>query len=76
MIINELLVDKYRVQKKLDQEVNHSLPSYVSETHNRVQRLSETLGLNFKYGSPGKAVEENPNKRLKGSDPNGADISN
>ena len=58
MIINELLVDKYRVQKTLDQEVDHSLPGYVAETHNRVQKLSKMLGLSFKYGSPSIAVKE------------------
>ncbi len=65
MIINELLVDKYRVQKVLDQEVGHSLAGYVAETHNRVQKLSKTLGLNFKYGSPRSVVEEKkPNKAI------------
>lgn len=65
MIINELLVDKYRAQKALDQEVGHSLPRYAEETHNRVQRLSKTLGLNFRYGSPGMASEEEkPNKAI------------
>jgi len=65
MIINELLVDKYRVQKALDQKVGHSLPRYVAETHNRVGELSKTYGLNFRYGSPGKSVEEEkPNKAI------------
>ena len=59
MIINELLVDKYRVQQALDQEVGHNLPDYVAETHNRVQKLSKTLGLNFRYGSPGMPMEAN-----------------
>ena len=56
MIINELLVEKYRVQKKLDEETNHNLLEYVKETHNRVNKLD----LNFKYGVPGDL----PNKGL------------
>lgn len=58
MIINELLVEKYKVQKALDQEVGHSLTEYVAETHNRVQKLSKTLGLNFRYGIPSVVLEE------------------
>ena len=65
MIINELLADKYRVQKALDQKVGHSLSGYVTETHNSVLRLSRTLGLNFKYGSPGATIEDKkPNKAI------------
>jgi len=64
MIINELLVDKYRVQKALDQDVGHSLTRYVSETHARVANISKTLGLSFKYGTPG-IVESEPNKTLQ-----------
>ena len=63
MIINELLIDKYKVQKTLDQQVGHSLPAYVAETHDRVRKLSVTLGLNFRYGRPGMIPEEKePNK--------------
>jgi hypothetical protein len=70
MIINELLVDKYRVQKALDQEVGHSLLGYVSETHNRVQKLSESRGLIFRYGRPGMATEEEkPNKAINTDGP-------
>jgi len=65
MIINELLVDKYRVQKALDQEVGHSLSKYVSETHSRVQKISEISGLKFTYGRPGMIDEEKkPNKAI------------
>ncbi|MGR9106058.1 MAG: hypothetical protein ACU843_03910 [Gammaproteobacteria bacterium] len=65
MIINELLIDKYRVQKALDKEVGHSLSGYVAETHKRVEVLSKTHGLNFRYGSPGKFTEkQKPNKAI------------
>lgn len=66
MIINELLFDKYRVQKALDREVEHSLPRYVAETHRRVGMLSNTHGLNFSYGNPGQATEKGKlNKTLR-----------
>lgn len=55
MIINELLVEKYRVQKALDDATNHNLSEYVKETHIRVNKL----GLNFKYGVPGKLPNKN-----------------
>ena len=44
MIIDELLFDKYRVQKKLDQETNHSISKYVEETRKRVEKLSADIG--------------------------------
>jgi len=69
MIINELLVDKYRVQKALDQEVEHSLFRYVAETHKRVGALAKTHGLNFRYGSPGQATDkEKPIKVINTDD--------
>jgi hypothetical protein len=65
MITNELLVDKYRVQKALDQDVGHSLFAYVEETHKRVLKLSKTSGLNFRYGIPRMVREEKePNNAL------------
>jgi len=44
VIIDELLFDKYRVQKKLDQETNHSISKYVEETRKRVEKLSADIG--------------------------------
>ena len=65
MIINELLVDKYRVQKALDQQVGHRLKDYVVEIHKKVQRVSETEGLGFTYGIPGTGIKDNkPNKAI------------
>ena len=67
MIINELLVDKYRVQKTLDEKVGHSLSGYVKETHNRVLQLSKTHGLSFRYGSPRVITDDKkPNPPLSG----------
>ncbi len=63
MIINELLLEKYRTQKTLDQATNHSLPEYVAETHARVIKLSSALGLSYQYGAPGiVANEDSPNR--------------
>ena len=39
-------------------EVGHSLPRCAAEPHNKVQKLSKTLGLNFVYGSLDKSGEE------------------
>lgn len=64
MIINELLADRYRVQKALDQEVGHSLSRYVAETHNRVNEIAKTLDLNFNYGCPGIILEEETSSKV------------
>ena len=65
MIINDLLAEKYRVQKALDKETNHNISKYVEETHVRVRRLSKQYGLDFKYGIPGSVQDEKlPNKAI------------
>jgi hypothetical protein len=52
MITNELLIEKSKTQKKLDEIANHSLEKYVENTHLRVQQLSNRLGLKLKYAKP------------------------
>ena len=52
MIINELLDEKYKTQKKLDYEANHNLKIYVEKSHLSVCKLATTLGLKFKYKTP------------------------
>ena len=52
MIINELLIEKDRTQRILDESAHHDLVKYVEDTHARVQRLSVQLGLNLTYGTP------------------------
>ncbi len=58
MIINEVLLDKYRVQKELDQVSDHDISKYVKETHARVKNISTTFNLKFKYGVPGIILDE------------------
>lgn len=57
MMINELLLEKYQTQKRLDEIAHYSLAKYVEDTHSRIQKLSAKLGLNLRYGTPG---ERNP----------------
>lgn len=65
MIINELLFDKYRVQKNLDQETNYSISRYVEETHKRLKKLSAEYKLSFQYGVPGsREKNESPDKAI------------
>ena len=65
MIINDLLVEKYRVQKALDKETNHDISKYVEETHARVKKLSKKYNLNFKYGMPSSVQNQDlPNKAI------------
>jgi len=54
MIINELLVEKYQTQKKLDEIAAHSLVKYVENAHASVQQLAVKLGWQLKYGIPGE----------------------
>ncbi len=55
---NELLLEKYRTQKILDDMAGHDLAKYVVDTHCRVEALSARFGLNLKYGIP-TGVEKN-----------------
>ena len=57
MITNDLLIEKSKTQKKLDEISNHNLEKYVENTHSRVQNLSASLGLKLKYGKPLKGLE-------------------
>ena len=49
---NELLIEKYRTQKILDEMAMHDLGKYVSDTHSRIEALSARFGLSLKYGTP------------------------
>jgi hypothetical protein len=64
MIINELLVNKYRTQKKLDEIANHDLNKYVENAHSKVQELSVKLGLKLKYGTPNQPEITNVNQKV------------
>ena len=55
---NELLLEKYRTQKILDDMAGHDLAKYVVDTHCRIEALSARFGLNLKYGTPTE-VEKN-----------------
>ena len=49
---NELLAEKHRTQKNLDDIAEHDLIKYVADTHSRIEALEIRLGLKLKYGVP------------------------
>ncbi|EDN71102.1 hypothetical protein BGP_4040 [Beggiatoa sp. PS] len=49
---NELLREKYRVQKVLDEQANGNLIQYVANTHARIKEIEAKYGIKFKYGKP------------------------
>ena len=52
MITNDLLIEKSKTQKRLDDIANHSLVQYVENAHAKVQQSSVQLGLKLNYGKP------------------------
>ncbi len=52
MMNNELLRQKYRAQKALDEKANHNLVQYVSNVHSRIKEVEAKYGVTFKYGKP------------------------
>jgi hypothetical protein len=52
MITNELLQEKYRVQKALAKEANYDLKQYVANSHAAVKEVEAQYGIKFKYGTP------------------------
>jgi hypothetical protein len=53
---NELLIEKHRTQKFLDNIAEHDLTKYVSDTHSRIETLAIRFGLKLKYGVPRTAA--------------------
>jgi hypothetical protein len=53
---NELLIEKYRTQKVLDEIAGHDLAKYVSDTHTRIEAVAARFGLDLKYGTPDKLL--------------------
>ena len=58
MITNELLQEKYRVQRLLDKQANHDLAQYVANSHARVKEIEARFDIKFKYGVPSIALQE------------------
>lgn len=52
MMTNELLLEKSKTQKRLDDIAHHSLVKYVENAHVKVQQSSAELGLILNYGKP------------------------
>jgi len=49
---NDLLREKYRVQKALDEKANHSLAQYAANAHTKIKEIEAKYGVKFKYGKP------------------------
>jgi len=49
---NELLIEKVKTQKILDDRAEHDLAKYVSDTHARIEALAARLELKLTYGTP------------------------
>ncbi len=49
---NELLIEKVKTQKILDDRAEHDLAKYVSDTHARIEALVARLELKLTYGTP------------------------
>lgn len=52
MRTNDLLREKFRVQKLLDAEANEDLLQYVANAHARINDVESEYGVRFKYGKP------------------------
>ncbi len=58
MMTNELLREKYCVQKAMDEKANHNLAQYVANTHARIKEIEAKYGVKFKYGKPALSLPE------------------
>ena len=60
---NDLLIEKVKTQKSLDDKAEHDLAKYASDTHARIEALAVRLELQLTYGTP-----TNKNANGKGND--------
>ncbi len=51
MITTPPLEAKYKAQKKMDDEAQHDLKTYVKNTHTAVAEVEKQYGLQFQYGN-------------------------
>jgi len=52
MITNDLLQEKYRIQKALDEQANHNLVQYVANAHFKIKEIEAKYNVKFKYNKP------------------------
>ncbi len=57
MITNELLEEKYKTQKKLDEDADHNLEKYIENTYKITQEFEKNTGHKFKYGNAVSCVK-------------------
>jgi phage host-nuclease inhibitor protein Gam len=65
MMTNDLLREKYRVQKALDEKANHNLAQYAANAHARIKEIEAKYGVKFKYGKPALTSQKTPNFALQ-----------
>jgi hypothetical protein len=65
MMTNDLLREKYRVQKALDEKANNNLAQYVANAHARIKEVEAKYGVKFKYGKPALISQKSPNFELQ-----------
>ena len=71
MVTNDLLREKYRVQKALDEKAQHSLTQYVDNAHANVKKAEIKYGVKFNYSQPSmfapRSPKQAPNAKLSHS---------
>lgn len=61
MITTPPLEAKYQAQKKMDDEAQHDLKTYVRNTHAAIVEVEKQYGLKFQYGNVrGKRLDLSP----------------
>ena len=58
MMTNDLLREKYRVQKELSNKAGHDLARYVANSHLKMKEIEAMYGVKFKYGKPALAPQK------------------
>ena len=58
MMTNDLLREKYRVQKELDDKSGHDLAKYMANAHLKMKEIEAVYGVKFKCVKPALASQK------------------
>ena len=58
MLTNDLLREKYRVQKELSDKAGHDLARYVANSHLRMKEIEAVYGVKFKCAKPALTAQK------------------
>ncbi len=50
MFLNDLLIEKYKTQKRLDEMANHDVRQYFENSHRTILEISKKYNLKIEYG--------------------------